>query len=410
MRAISGWKSKSKRLAAWMAFGGLFSLAEAQERTILIPLVLDGRTLIAKEWRINTVDPGADWTRSSFDDASWLTAYGGFGSGTVLGFHINTDWSTSDIWMRQSFTVSDPDFESLVLGFHHDDDLEVYLNGAVIFQQSGFTNDYGETNLGDDARALLKAGANEIAVHCHNNDGPGYVDVSLSGMRTMQPNYIISDARTFPEEWKYVNADPGSDWYQPSFADADWAASRSGFGSTEYSAYVNTAWIGTDIWLRKTFTLDKAFDDYYLASQHDDGMEIYVNGNLVVQEAGFTTEFKEQFPPSLKALLVVGVNTIAVHCSNNGSGPQFIDVSLVGLSKLVAVGLCPKPAEGRLKAGAVPRRFPRVLFAGRVSGLDLSVFPGSGAGSLGIYGLDGTFRHLWRTSSGSGQGLLINMP
>lgn len=433
MKVFSRMKSIALASLGSLVLGAFANLAEAQERTVMVTLVQDSRKTVGNEWRFSTSDPGADWNLPSFDASSWLTSYAGFGTGNVLASHINTDWSAADIWMRQSFNVADPDFESLVLSYHHDDDMEVYLNGIEVFQESGFTNDYTEATLAADFKAALKAGANVIAVHCHNNDGPGYIDVGLAGLRTMQATSIIGDARNFPEEWKYSNSVADAAWYQPSFADADWTAGLSGFGSTEYAAYVGTPWTSSDIWLRKTFTLDKAYDDYILAYQHDDDMEIYVNGTQLVQESGYLTEYKEAQPAGLAGALVVGANTIAVHCGNAGSGGQFIDMSLVGLTKPQPVGV----RKGL--AGKNRPAFSRVLYArgsrgaGPQAGLDLTGFPALHAGTLSIYGLDGglraalrpaglafpalppnlgtgTFRYLWRSPLGSGQGVLITFP
>ncbi len=62
---------------------------------------------------------------------------------------------------------------------HHDDDAEVYLNGTLVKAFKRHTNNYQLALLDEDARRLLKAGNNTIAVHCHQTDGGQYIDAGL---------------------------------------------------------------------------------------------------------------------------------------------------------------------------------------------------------------------------------------
>ena len=75
---------------------------------------------------------------------------------------------------------SPPRRVSSLLIIHHDDDAEVYLNGTLIKAFKQHTNNYQLALLDDDARRLLKAGSNTLAVHCHHTDGGQYIDAGLS--------------------------------------------------------------------------------------------------------------------------------------------------------------------------------------------------------------------------------------
>jgi beta-galactosidase len=74
---------------------------------------------------------------------------------------------------------SPPQDGQLALTVHHDDDAEVYLNGTLIKEFKRHTNNYQLALLADDARGLLKAGRNTLAVHCHHTDGGQYIDAGL---------------------------------------------------------------------------------------------------------------------------------------------------------------------------------------------------------------------------------------
>jgi uncharacterized protein (UPF0264 family) len=62
---------------------------------------------------------------------------------------------------------------------HHDDDLEVYLNGILAAKLPGFITHYGQFDLRPEAVAALKPGTNTLAAHCHQITGGQYVDVGL---------------------------------------------------------------------------------------------------------------------------------------------------------------------------------------------------------------------------------------
>ena len=65
------------------------------------------------------------------------------------------------------------------LRLHHDDDVEVYINGVLAVQVKGHTNDYAIFRMRPEAVAALKTGRNQFAVHCHQNRGGQYIDLGL---------------------------------------------------------------------------------------------------------------------------------------------------------------------------------------------------------------------------------------
>jgi hypothetical protein len=120
------------------------------------------------------------WSRTAFDDFDWPVGQAGFGTEGTPGARVGTVWDGSMIFLRTDFGLSELP-QSLVLSVHHDDDVEVFLNGVRVLRRAGYVNDYQELQLGQDAVDALVLGRNVIAVMCRQTSGGQYVDV---GMRT----------------------------------------------------------------------------------------------------------------------------------------------------------------------------------------------------------------------------------
>lgn len=359
----------------------LAGAVQAQERRLLEPVFADART-IASDWKFTTEFPGEAWWEPSFDDQAWQTGYGGFGAGDIPGGNIATDWSTPEIWMRKTFTLPEGRYSELILSLHHDDDAEVYINGVQVFVESGWTTAYNEYYVPSEVFAALKPGANLIAVHCTNTGaGPQYVDAGLTGVRNVGVTLLSSDARVEGKEWKWSPDDPGMEWYAAGFDDAAWNTGRGGFGTGDiYASSIGTEWATPGIWMRRKFTAEKEFPEYLLSFHHDDDVEIYINGKAVLTRSGWSPEYQEELLPAAQAHIQAGENVLAVHCANTGTGPQFVDVGIMGL----ATGGAPT----RLHPGkAAPRAVQANLFA---AGGAVNLAPLRGAaGRLEIFALDG---------------------
>ena len=130
-------------------------------------------------WRYTTTKPAGDWSKPDFDDGAWKTGPGGFGTRMTPGTNVRTEWNTADIWLRREFELPAGDWKNLSLVAHHDEDVEIYLNGVLAATAGGFTSSYDELPMSAAGQAALKPGKNEIAVHCHQTTGGQYIDVGL---------------------------------------------------------------------------------------------------------------------------------------------------------------------------------------------------------------------------------------
>ncbi|MEZ5962451.1 MAG: glycoside hydrolase family 2 TIM barrel-domain containing protein [Planctomycetota bacterium] len=141
---------------------------------VLAPCAEQGRV----EWRYSTGKPETGWQDASFDDSSWQVGAGGFGTEGTPGARIGTAWQTGDIWLRRHFALpADIDPAGLRLRLHHDEDVEVYVNGIEVAHQKGYRTSY--RYLAPSTRSPFRAGDNVLAVHCKQTTGGQYVDVGV---------------------------------------------------------------------------------------------------------------------------------------------------------------------------------------------------------------------------------------
>ncbi len=133
----------------------------------------------AQAWRYTTEKPPAGWSKPDFDDSSWKSGPGGFGSKDTPGAVVGTEWRSSDIWLRRTFELEDPKLASPHLSIHHDEDAEVFVNGRKVAELKDFTTDYKLEPLGDAMHQAVRRGRNVLAVHCRQTKGGQFIDVGI---------------------------------------------------------------------------------------------------------------------------------------------------------------------------------------------------------------------------------------
>ena len=133
----------------------------------------------AQSWRYTTKKPADAWSHRDFDDSAWSTGPGGFGTAGTPGATVRTTWSSSDIWLRREFTLPEGALREPEFLLHHDEDVEIYINGVRAAALTGYSTDYFSAPLSLAAIRALKPGKNVIAVHCKQTGGGQYIDVGL---------------------------------------------------------------------------------------------------------------------------------------------------------------------------------------------------------------------------------------
>jgi hypothetical protein len=141
-------------------------------------------------WKYQTASSVAtnkNWTKQNYSDASWNDGLSGFGASNPPGSHVNTSWSSSVIRIRYHLDLTGftpEQMDALVGRIHHDEDVAVYFNGVLAFQESGYLTAYKNISISQEAmEALTPDNTNVIAIECTNKGGGQYIDFGLKGIR-----------------------------------------------------------------------------------------------------------------------------------------------------------------------------------------------------------------------------------
>ncbi len=151
---------------------------------IYLSTVLPSSQTQGRVWSYTTIAPASNWYATNFDASSWSTGQAGFGTASTPGAVVRTTWNTSDIWLRQTFSLgplSPSARAQLAFYVYHDEDCEIYLNGVLAGSASGYTTSYVLIPMNSAGQnALIANGTNLIAVHCHQTAGGQDIDVGIS--------------------------------------------------------------------------------------------------------------------------------------------------------------------------------------------------------------------------------------
>lgn len=150
---------------------------------------------------------------------------------------------------------------------------------------------------------------------------------------------VLPSSESEAQLWRYTTQAAPEGWALPEFDDSQWVEGPGGFGTTGTpGSVVRTEWATPDLWIRRQFDYTpQAFDIAMLRIHHDEDAQVYVNGQEVLAvTGGYTTSYVlMDVTDALRAALVEGVNTIAVHCHHREGG-QYIDVGILLGSKGLA--------------------------------------------------------------------------
>jgi len=257
--------------------------------------------------------PGPDCRLPEPGRASVLGEFGGLGLG----------WS-GHTWSKKTWGYSlMPDATTLTLRYCTLLD-RIYalrnvsgLSAAIYTQTTDVETECNGLMTYDRAVSKLDPAAMKLA-----NQG----EIHELPARVIAPNALYNRV-----SWRFTTNHPGAKWFQPDFNDATWQKGIGGFGTEGTpAALVGTTWSTDDIWLRREFTLEpEDWRNARLQLHHDEDAEIYLNGVLAVQVAGFSTQyFETNINAAASSTLKAGLNRMAVHCHQT-TGGQFIDVGIV---------------------------------------------------------------------------------
>ena len=120
--------------------------------------------------------PAADWMQKNFDEQGWKSGAAPFGSDET---QVKTTWSSPDLWVRRKFVVKDLVTAPLLLKIQHDDDVEVYLNGELIYQHACCAAKFAYLTVEEAIAKNMKPGENLLAMHVVNTGGAAWLDAGF---------------------------------------------------------------------------------------------------------------------------------------------------------------------------------------------------------------------------------------
>ncbi|WP_293946801.1 MULTISPECIES: glutaminase family protein [unclassified Sphingobacterium] len=143
-----------------------------------------------------------------------------------------------------------------------------------------------------------------------------------------EPSYktILPTAEEQPFTVQYTESKPEGDWESSSYKASNWKSGAAPIGDDQ--RHVKTLWKSDDIWVRRAFNVTdpQRINELFLKLNHDDNVEVFLNGKKVYEKAGWTNSF--QYLPINKSDLKAGQNQIAIHLRNTAGG-RYLDFGLV---------------------------------------------------------------------------------
>ena len=94
------------------------------------------------------------------------------------------------LWVAKEFTIDDINSlkgKTLLTNMYFDDDIKLYINGTLVFSNTGWNDGYTIYKLAEKAEDVLKSGKNVIAASLHQHTGGYEFDMSL---KTEDPNAL----------------------------------------------------------------------------------------------------------------------------------------------------------------------------------------------------------------------------
>lgn len=237
-------------------------------------------------WSYTTTAPAANWYAVNFDASAWSTGPGGFGTAGTPGAVIGTTWNTADVWLRRKFDatgLTSQQISNLVFDMHHDEGVEIYINGVLAASASGYTTAYGILAMNAAGKAAIVAGPNNIlAVHCHQTGGGQYIDVGID-LRTVIvpppplpaiPNWVEDGTGLVGEYFTGTNLVTRQLVRTDSVLNWDWGtgAPAPGLPADRFSAR----------WSTRIQPRYSEVYTFHLAA--DDGCRLWINNQLLIDK------------------------------------------------------------------------------------------------------------------------------
>jgi hypothetical protein len=175
-KATEHWTGVAHGLTGYIEVDGTlyrFMGKDAPHYKTIIPHAEEGKTQVS--YTVDGQDKG--WSALDFKASAWKEGPLPISDNKVVG---GTFWDSDNIWVRREFLLDQVNIdEPLYLKLHHDDNIEVYLNGSPIFEREGWNHRFEYFDISSKGKALLRAGKNVLAIHLKNTAGGRFLDFDL---------------------------------------------------------------------------------------------------------------------------------------------------------------------------------------------------------------------------------------
>lgn len=175
-------KFDAAQMAQWHA-GLLHPVTTALTPRTILPTSEDA----PQAWRYTFTEPGSDWAKVAFDDATWKIGNAPFADPSTAQYKSATNWNEGKIWLRRKFNFEDTDSARLFLRIHNNDRVTIFINGQQVRQEGGHSPGYRWSPLGEIGKNVLHKGENLIAVFGERTQHKAFVDVGLVELKPASP-------------------------------------------------------------------------------------------------------------------------------------------------------------------------------------------------------------------------------
>ena len=139
---------------------------------------------------------------------------------------------------------------------------------------------------------------------------------------------LLGDGReTSPGQWFYTTRKPSPNWSAVNFRaeNQKWKKGVAGFGKTGTPGVsVNTEWTSKELWAQATFLLESIPDKLRLSLIHDEDMELFLNGQLVIKRSGVLGAYKDfDADNEFLSALQTGRNVVTARVRQTKGGQSF---------------------------------------------------------------------------------------